>query len=171
MSLPIQMLENYHPVTSKIAELLETNNMWFETFEHEPVRTSEEASKVRDGYTIDQGAKALIIRVKISSANKKFVMLVLPGVSRFDVNRVKQLFEAKDIRFATEQEVDDLTIGVKPGGVPPFGNLFDIEVIVDPQLFENEKIVFNAGDKSFSVGMYSKDYLQLVDPQVVSILS
>ncbi|NCS32573.1 hypothetical protein GW793_03715, partial [bacterium] len=114
MSLPIQMLENYHPVTSKIAELLETNNMWFETFEHEPVRTSEEASKVRDGYTIDQGAKALIIRVKISSANKKFVMLVLPGVSRFDVNRVKQLFEAKDIRFATEQEVDDLTIGVKP---------------------------------------------------------
>jgi len=55
--------------------------------------------------------------------------------------------------------------------VPPFGNLFDIEVIVDPQLFENEKIVFNAGDKSFSVGMYSKDYLQLVDPQVVSILS
>jgi len=98
-------------------------------------------------------------------------MLVLPGVSRFDVNRVKQLFEAKDIRFATEQEVDDLTIGVKPGGVPPFGNLFGLEVIVDPRLLENEKIIFNAGDKSFSVGMYSKDYLQLVDPQVVSILS
>ena len=169
MSLPIQMLENYHPVTSKIAELLETNNMWFETFEHEPVRTSEEASKVRDGYTIDQGAKALIVRVKISNANKKFVMLVLPGIARFDVDKVKLLFEAKDIRFATEQEVDEITEGVKPGGVPPFGNLFDLEVIADPSLFENEKIIFNAGDKSFSVGMYSKDYKEIMNPQIESI--
>ncbi|PJA39532.1 hypothetical protein CO180_00550, partial [candidate division WWE3 bacterium CG_4_9_14_3_um_filter_41_6] len=94
------MFENYHPVTSKIVEILTTNNVWFETFEHEPVRTSEEASKVRDGYTIDQGAKALIVRVKISNANKKFVMLVLPGIARFDVDKVKLLFEAKDIRFA-----------------------------------------------------------------------
>lgn len=165
------MLENYHPVTSKIVEFLKTNNMWFETFEHKPVRTSEEASKVRNGYTIDQGAKALIIRVKISNANKKFVMLVLPGISRFDVDKVKLLFEAKDIRFATEPEVAELTGGVQPGGVPPFGNLFSLEVIADPQLFENEKIIFNAGDKSFSVGMYSKDYKELVEPQVISISS
>ena len=35
-------------------------NFWYETFENEPVRISEEASKLRTGYTIGQGAKAII---------------------------------------------------------------------------------------------------------------
>jgi len=61
-------LSNYHPVVSQIIDLLEKNNCWFETFEHEPVRTSEEAAKIRTGYSINEGAKAIIIRVKISNA-------------------------------------------------------------------------------------------------------
>ncbi len=55
---------SYHPLTEKIKQILTENNFEFETFEHEPVRTSEEASKIRTGFTIDQGAKAIIVRVK-----------------------------------------------------------------------------------------------------------
>ena len=38
----------HHPVAKQITDLLANNNCWFETFEHEPVRTSEEASKIRN---------------------------------------------------------------------------------------------------------------------------
>jgi Ala-tRNA(Pro) deacylase len=58
---------------------------------------------------------------------------------------------------------------VEPGGVPPFGNLFDLGVIADQELFGNEKIVFNAGDRRFSVAMKSEDYRQLANPVVASI--
>lgn len=160
----------YHKLTKQITELLQSNNMWFETFEHEPVRTSEEAAKIRTGYSLHQGAKAIIIRVKISDSNKKFAMLVFPGDLHFNNDKVKKLFGAKDIRFATEEEVGRITDGVLPGGVPPFGNLFNLEVVVDPQLLQNEKIVFNAGDRSFSVGMRSEDYKTLVKPNIVSIV-
>ena len=160
----------YHNVVSKIAELLESGGYWFETFEHEPVRTSEEAGKVRTGYSLAQGAKAMIVRVKKSTTDKSFVMLVLPGDRRFDFAKVKRLFEARDIRFATEEEVIKLTGGVLPGGVPPFGNLFDLPVVADPLLFENEKIVFNAGDRCFSVAMKSADYQKIVGPRVSDIL-
>ncbi len=160
----------YHEVTTQIINLLEANGAWFETFEHEPVRTSEEAAKIRNGYTIHQGAKALIVRVKITNANKKFMMLVFPGDLRFDTTQVKQLFSAKDVRFATEEEVLKLTNGIQPGGVPPFGNLFSLEVIVDPSLLQNEKIVFNAGDRSFSIGMKSADYKMIVSPRVENIV-
>jgi Ala-tRNA(Pro) deacylase len=159
----------YHPVVSKIVTLLQTHQVWFETFEHQPVRTSEEAAQIRDGYTLHQGAKALLVRVKISNADKKFMMLVIPGDFRFEVAKVKALFAAKDIRFATEAEVDELTGGVQPGGVPPFGNLFGLEVIVDPAVLKNDKIIFNAGDRRFSVGMNSSDYQQLVKPRVETI--
>ena len=157
-------------MVSKIIELLESGGYWFETFEHEPVRTSEEAGKVRTGYSLAQGATAMIVRVKKSTTDKSFVMLVLPGDRRFDFTKVKRLFEARDIRFATEEEVIKLTDGVLPGGVPPFGNLFDLPVVADPLLFENEKIVFNAGDKRFSIAMKSSDYQKIVGPRITSIL-
>lgn len=163
-------MQKYHKTVEQIISLLTESGVWFETFEHEPVRTSEEASRVRTGYSIKQGAKAIIIRLKKSESDKSFAMLVLPGDQKFNTDNVKRLSGAKDIRFASEEEVSRITDGILPGGVPPFGNLFNLEVIADPSLFNNEKIVFNAGDKSFSVGMKSEDYKNIVKPKVVSII-
>ncbi|MCH7951124.1 hypothetical protein IH980_00095 [Patescibacteria group bacterium] len=53
------------------------------------MRTSEEAARLRPGYSLKQGAKAIIVRVKQSKAKKFFVMLVLPGDLRFDIKKVK----------------------------------------------------------------------------------
>ncbi|TRZ51222.1 hypothetical protein D4R99_04645, partial [bacterium] len=156
---------DYHPVTKQITDLLIKNKYWYETFEHEPVLTSEEAAKTRPGYSLHQGAKALIIRVKKSSEDKKFVMLVVPADLKFNNQKVKGIFDAKDIRFATEEEIKMLTNGVQIGAVPPFGNLFNLEVLVDPRLFEIEKIVFNAGDRRFSVAMKSEDFKKIVNPR------
>ena len=112
----------------------------------------------------------MIVRVKISNTEKKFAMLVCPGNSRFDNDKVKQYFGAKDIRFATEEEVSTITSGFRPGGVPPFGNIFGLEVVVDPTLLLNEKIIFNAADRSFSIGMKSADYVTIVSPKVENIV-
>lgn len=165
----------YHPLTEKIKTLLTEKGFEFEIFEHEPVRTSEEASRVRTGYTMDQGAKALITRVKMrllgapaeeagSGTKKSFVMFVVQGSKKFDVAKIKNQFGLYDIRFATEEEVLKITDGVLPGGVPPFGNLFGLTVYVDNGLLKNEKIVFNAGDRSFSIGMKTVDYVSIVNP-------
>lgn len=106
---------DYHKVTSQITELLKSHNLWLETFEHEPVRTSEKAAKIRTGYSLHQGAKAMIVRVKITNTYKRFVMLVVPGDLRFNNDKVKQVYNAKDIRFATEEEVTTLTDGIQSG--------------------------------------------------------
>jgi prolyl-tRNA editing enzyme YbaK/EbsC (Cys-tRNA(Pro) deacylase) len=158
-----------HPIHQQITDLLRQHDCWFEEFTHEPVRTSEEAAKLRDNYTLQQGAKAIIIRAKIPNEGKKFVMLVMPGDQKFDSAKVKLLLHSKDIRFATEDEVAEVTGGIKPGGVPPFGNLFGLDVMSDSSLYDNEKIVFNAGRTS-SIGMKSADYKRLVLPKVESIV-
>jgi Ala-tRNA(Pro) deacylase len=159
-----------HPIHQQITDLLRQHNCWFEEFEHEPVRTSDEAAALRDGYTLQQGAKAIIIRAKISNEGKKFVMLVMPADQKFDNTKVKQVLGAKDIRFATEDEVSEITGGIKPGGVPPFGNLFGLRLISDNLLYENEneKIIFNAG-RTTSIAMKSADYKTLVKPEVKEI--
>lgn len=161
---------DYHPVTTAITDLLDAAQAWHETFEHEPVLTSAQAAEIRHGYSLHQGAKAILLRVKINESEKFFAMLVMPGDTQFDKGKVKKFFHARDIRFATEAEVGELTGGILPGGVPPFGNLFHLRVIADPSLFENEKIIFNAGDRRFSVATRADDYKRLVKPEIIEII-
>jgi prolyl-tRNA editing enzyme YbaK/EbsC (Cys-tRNA(Pro) deacylase) len=96
-------------------------------------------------------------------------MLVIPGDRKFDSAKVKHQLRSKDIRFATEDEVTKITEGVRPGGVPPFGNLFGLGVISDGSLYGNEKIVFNAG-RNCSLAVKSADYRRLVQPHIADIV-
>ena len=158
------MIVDLHTVTGKIIDLLDAQGCWYETFQHQAVRTSEEAAAARPGYGLNQGAKAIILRVKRSQGEKFFIMLVFPADRKFDSKRVKAHFNARDIRFASAEEVNALTNGVQPGGVPPFGSLFDLPVYAAPQLFALDRIVFNAGDRRFSLAMRAADYRRLEVP-------
>ena len=158
-----------HPIAQYIIDLLEEHGCWHESFHHDAVRTSEEAAAEREDYTLRQGAKALIVRAKIPNQGRQFLMLVFPADRKFEGAKVKAALGAKDIRFATEAEVEELTDGVKPGGVPPFGNRFGLRVVCDPTLFENERIVFNAG-RTTSIGMLSSDYRRFVEPEIAEIV-
>jgi prolyl-tRNA editing enzyme YbaK/EbsC (Cys-tRNA(Pro) deacylase) len=161
---------NYHPVTEKIKNLLKQNDFWFESFEHEEVKTSEEAAKVRPGYTLQQGAKALIVKAYNNGSDSKFVMFVIPANCKLDSKKAADVLKVKKMRFADSGEVDKITGGVLPGAIPPFGNLFGLNVYTDCELFNNEKIVFNAGDRRFSVAIKSEDYKILANPKIADLI-
>jgi prolyl-tRNA editing enzyme YbaK/EbsC (Cys-tRNA(Pro) deacylase) len=163
-------MTDHHATVDKILDLLKQNNCWLETFEHEPVKTSKQAALTRPGYTLHQGAKAMVVKAYKTKTDAEFVMLVFPADQKFNSDKVRESLSIKNLRFATEQEVTDITGGVQIGGVPPFGNLFNLKVYADPSLFENEKIVFNAGDRGFSVAMKSADYKALLNPQIVNLI-
>ncbi len=179
---------DFHTVVQKVRNLLEDRKIPYDYFEHEPVRTSEEASRIRPGYSLKQGAKALIVKVCLKSpadtatgisdvtksngqgSREYNVMLVVPGDAKFDSKKVKKLLSAKDLRFATEEEVGNLTGGVQVGGVPPFGSLFGLTTYMDPQILQNDKIICNAGDRRVSIAILSSNYVALEKPQVATIV-
>ncbi len=161
----------FHPVVQKIIDLMENHQVKYDYFEHEPVRTSEEAAKIRHGYSLKQGAKALIVKLYLRGGIEKFVMLVVPGDARFDGKEVKKLLNAKDIRFATEDEVTRVTNGVLVGGVPPFGSLFGLETYLDPRVANNDRIIFNAGDRRVSIAVSASDYISVESPHVINLVT
>lgn len=166
----LEQPDPYHPVARRIIDLLDRTGCPYDTFEHEPVRTSEEAARTRPGYGLHQGAKALVVSTKGPGNEPRFLMLVFPADCKLDSKKAKSALGVKDMRFATTEEVADLTGGVETGGVPPFGNLFGLQIVADPSLFENERIVFNAGDRRFSVAMTSADYRRLAEPRIMEIV-
>ena len=118
----------------------------FQVLRHAPVCTSEEAARVR-GTPLASGAKALICKDEDT-----FVMFVVPADRKLDSHAVRRTKRWKKMRFATREEVLELT-SLAPGSIPPFGSLFGPHTFCDRRLGENEVINFNAGDHAISVSM------------------
>ena len=141
-------------VTERLEQWLRDAGVPFHVIEHDPVRTSEEAARVR-GTRLEEGAKALVVR-----AEDRHVHCVLPASVRADNAALRQILGTRKLRFATPEELQELT-GCAPGAVPPFGNLFGLPVLVDEQLTTTERIAFNAGSNSVSITMGTSDFVRL----------
>lgn len=141
----------------RLEGLLKERGVDFTILRHQPVFTSEEAATVR-GVALSSGAKALICKVEAG-----FVMFVVPADQKLDSKQVRQALGIHGLRFATREELKELT-GLPPGAVPPFGSLFGLPNYCDTRLAENERINFNAGDNSISISLRYEDYLKVENP-------
>ncbi len=146
-------------VFARVENLLKLHGAVYDVLRHEPVYTSQEAAKVR-GTPLSSGAKALICK-----GDESLVMFVMPADRKLDNKAVRRAKGWRKLRFATIEEVKQLT-GLEPGSIPPFGSLFGLDVLCDSRLAENQIINFNAGDHSISVSMRYADYVRIEKPQL-----
>ena len=146
-------------VFERVESLLNERGITFRVLRHDPVYTSDEASRVL-GYVAASGAKALICK-----ANDAFVMFVMPGDRKLASKAVRSAKHWNRLRFATREEVQELT-GLQPGSIPPFGSLFGLPTLCDERLADNDVINFNAGDHSVTVSMRFADYVLAEKPEL-----
>jgi Ala-tRNA(Pro) deacylase len=146
-------------VFERLNGYLLANGIAFQVSRHEAVFTSEEAARVR-GTSLSSGAKALICKV-----DDAFVMFVLPADRRLAGKLVRRNAGIRNLRFASRDEVLDLT-GLTPGSIPPFGKLFGLETWCDERLSQEPCINFNAGDHSISISMSYTEYERVEKPRL-----
>jgi Ala-tRNA(Pro) deacylase len=144
-------------VFERVDSLLKQQGIAFQVLRHAPVYTSEEAARIR-GTPLASGAKALVCKGEAG-----FVMFVVPADRKLDSRAVRRAKGWRKLRFATREEVLELT-GLMPGSIPPFGSLFDLPTFCDQRLGDSEVINFNAGDHGISVSMRYADYVQVEQP-------
>ena len=150
-----------HTVFSDITSLLDAHGIVYRTVHHEPTKTSEESAKAR-GEDIAIGGKAILLKV-----DETFSLFVISAAKKVDSQKIKKLFGAKRLRFASADELMQLTHLV-PGCVPPFGRpVLPFELIIDTSILQNEKIAFNAGSLTDSVIMQTADYLRVSNGRVM----
>src|SRR5215831_17498679 len=153
-------------MAATVFERLETwlrgKGVAFTVLRHEPVFTSEQAAAVR-GTSLASGAKALVLK-----AGDDFLLAVLPADRKLDSKKAREALGVKSMRFATREEVEQLT-GLQPGSIPPFGSLFGLKTYCDPALSNNTSINFNAGDHAISVQMPYAEYARVEQLLLASI--
>ena len=109
-------------------------------------------------------AKTVIVKI-----DDKFAMAVLPASYRVHLGHLKVAVSASHVELATEAEVEKLFPDCEKGAMPPFGNLYDIDVYVAEQLTEDEEIAFSAGSHTELIRMAYEDFDRLVMPTITAL--
>ena len=91
-------------------------------------------------------------------------MTVLPASYKIDFHLLKEIFNTDKVELATEMEFKDRFPDCEVGAMPPFGNLYDLEVYVAESLTEDEEIAFNAGTHTELMKLTYADFERLAKP-------
>ncbi|MDP4185225.1 MAG: YbaK/EbsC family protein [Bacteroidota bacterium] len=147
----------------KLKDYLDSHYIEYITIRHSAAYT---AQKIAACSHISGKEIAKTVMVKIDG---NMAMVVLPAPSKVNFNVLKDVANAERIELATEAEFRDLFPECEIGAMPPFGNLYGIDVYVAESLTKDEAIAFNAGSHRELIQLAYKDYERLVLPKIVKI--
>ncbi len=144
-----------------LKDYLDSRKVKYVSIKHSIAYTAQEiaASAHINGKEL---AKTVLIKV-----DGKMLMSVLPASYRIDFEALKFALGAERIRLANEQEFKDRFPECEVGAMPPFGNLYDMEVFVAQSLTDDEEIYFNAGTHTELIHMSYKDFEKIVQPKIL----
>ncbi len=147
----------------KLKEYLDRNGVRWVSIVHSPAYTAQEiaASAHVRGREL---AKTVMVKV-----DGKPVMVVLPASQRVDFQVLRDVTGGESVVLSSEAEFRELFPDCEAGAMPPFGNLYGMDVFVSPKLAEDDDIAFNAGSHTELMKLHYADYARLVKPKVVAL--
>jgi len=148
----------------KLKEYLDGQKVKYESVAHYETYTSQETAQSAH---ISGRELAKTVMVKI---NGKMAMAVLPAPQKIDFTLLRAAV-GSTAELAGEQEFIDIFPDCETGAMPPFGNLYGMEVYVEEGLTRDEEIAFNAGSHIELMKLSYKDFARLVKPKVVKMVS
>lgn len=151
----------------QLITLLEQHEVPYRLIDHEPEGRTEIVSELR-GNKLAQAAKCIILMVKVGKKVTKYVLAVVPGDARVDMQAVKTLLQGTYVAFASADIAERLA-GSVTGTILPFSFNPDLELIVHPALLENDEIYFNAARLDRSMMLKTSDYIAVARPRVAVI--
>ncbi|MEA3375193.1 MAG: YbaK/EbsC family protein [Chloroflexota bacterium] len=148
----------------RLQAYFQEHNVSFETATHSEAYTAQEvAAALRvSGHQL---AKVVMVW-----AGDELIMIVVPASGQVDLRRAADVLGVEKVRLAREPEFAGRFEDCRLGAMPPFGNLYDLPVVVDPALAEVDDIVFSAGTYTDSMKIAYGDFERLVQPRVGKLI-
>ncbi len=145
--------------SKKLKEYLDSNKIKYISMQHSSAYTAQEiaANAHIPGKEL---AKTVIVKI-----NGKMAMAVLPASYKVSFDNLKDALGVNEVRLAYEQEFMDKFPDCEVGAMPPFGNIYGMEVYVAESLAEDEEIAFNACNHTELIKMNFADFEKLVKPK------
>ena len=147
--------------SKKLKEFLDVHDIPYITITHSQAFT---AQKVAASVHIPGKNMVKTVMVVI---NGSMAMAVLPASFYVDFNLLREITGEGNVRLAGEAEFKDMFPDCELGAMPPFGNLYNLDVYVAKVLTEDEEIAFNAGTHTEIIQLSFRDFERLVHPRIM----
>jgi Ala-tRNA(Pro) deacylase len=158
------MKTNIEDTYTQLIALLDQHGVCYRLIDHAPEGRTELVSPMR-GNALSQAAKCIILMVKIGKKITRYVLAVVPGDAKVDLQALKALMRGTYVAFASTDIAERLA-GSVTGTVLPFSFNPELELVVDPSLLENDEIYFNAARLDRSLVLKTSDYVALAKPRL-----
>ena len=145
----------------KLKDFLDHHGVKYVSIAHSKAYTAQEIAAKTHIPGKDM-AKTVMVRL-----DRKMAMAVLPASYKVDFHLLKKASGATEVELATETEFKDMFPECELGAMPPFGNLYGLEVFAAQTLAEDEEIVFNAGSHTELIKLAYTDFENLVKPKLL----
>ena len=149
--MPVQALKNF----------LDQNGVKYVVISHSPAFTAQEIA-ARAHIPGKELAKTVIVKI-----DDRLAMAVLPASQKVDLQELQQAIGSGRIEIAKEETFRSRFPECDLGAMPPFGNLYGMDVYVADNLGEDEEIAFNAGSFTELIKLAYSDFERLVRPRVL----
>lgn len=146
-------------VHDRVLAHLDRHGLPYERLEHPAATSAEQAAALR-GTDLSIGGKAIVMKLD----KRGFCVLALRGSDSIDNRAFRKHLGVRRYRFATRDELAELT-GLVPGCIPPFGRpIFDLPLFADAALLANARIAFTPGTHDASLVMALADWQRAARP-------
>ncbi len=147
----------------KLREFLDGEKVKYVTIRHSPAYTAQEIAASAHVRGKDL-AKTVMVTL-----DGKMAMAVVPASRKVGFDLLREAAGANSVQLASEQAFRDMFPGCEVGAMPPFGNLYGMDVYVSKLLAEDEEIAFNAGSHTELIRLAYQDFQRLVKPKTAKI--
>jgi Ala-tRNA(Pro) deacylase len=141
----------------KLADYLRAHPVKFDVLTHPHTGNSMQSAEAMN---VPPGclAKAVILE----DENARMVMAVLPASCKLKLSDLRNR-TGRMLRLATEAELRERFADCEPGAVPPIGQAYGMETIVDDRLMMQPEVYFEAGDHETMVRVKTSDFVGLLE--------
>jgi Ala-tRNA(Pro) deacylase len=148
--------------SQKIKKFLDEEKVKYVSITHSPAYTAQEVA---------QSAHVpgrIMAKTVIVDMDGEMAMVVLPATRKIVLQDLREITGSDRLKLATEDAFRQKFPDCETGAMPPFGNLYGMEVYAAETLGESGEIAFNAGTHTEVIKMPYSDFERLVDPKVMS---
>ena len=146
----------------KLKEFLDKESIKYVSIVHSPAYTAQEVAASAH-ITGRELAKTVIVQL-----DGQMAMAVLPANRKIVLQDLREVTGSDQVKFASEEEFRKKFPDCETGAMPPFGNLYGMDVYLAESLTANDQIAFNAGSHTEVIKLSLADYERLVQPKVMS---
>ncbi len=143
-------------ISERVSQFLSEQDIPFTTLQHTPSHSSVQ-SAIAAQVPLHAIAKAVILKDQLDN----FLMAVVPASSRVKVKQICSL-TATPLKMASENEINKQFNDCQNGAIPPFGQVYNMDMVWDNRLGEVPDLFMEAGDHETLIHLTQQAFQKVV---------